>query len=225
MAVVVKPLTAARAEAAFALATEVFVAGSTVHRALGVGLEAYRAHLRPSFDAMAGEGLSVVAVESDTSAVVGCLVATDFARQFDAGHAPDGPLAPLAALTAALAGAYARVRGVPAPGQVVLVDMAAVAPTGRGQGVYLRMRQAAQALAREKGYSRVVGELSSAATQHVVRDVLGHSVVAEVRFADFLWRGERPFAGIVAPKSIVLTEGLLGPGEGRRCLSSTGLVP
>ena len=112
-------------------------------------------------------------------------------------------------LTATLAAEYAQARGVPEPGQVVLVDMAAVSPAGRGQGVYLRMRQAAQALAREKGFSCVVGELSSAVTQHVVRDVLGHAVVAEVRFADFVWRGQRPFAGITAPESIVLTEGLL----------------
>ena len=196
------------ADAAFSVASKVFVANSTLHRALGIELDEYRAYLRPSFDAMVLEGLSVVAIDQNSSEVAGCLIASDFHQHLYASTLSVGKLRPLAALTSALCSQYRKVRTTK-PGEVVLIDMGAVSGIAAGKGIYQKMRNAAQLIAWEKGYKRVVGELSSAATQHVVLERLGHQKVAEVRFTGFEVDGGYPFSSITDPESIVLAEGVL----------------
>ena len=88
-----------QAAAAFDLATEVFVAGSTLHRALGITLGEYRAYLRPSFQQMVAEGLSVVTIDEASGTLLGCLIATDFHSQLAHDTDAPPPFAPLAALT------------------------------------------------------------------------------------------------------------------------------
>lgn len=200
----VQPLDAGSLEEAFALATEVFVAHSTLHRALGITLDAYRSHLWPSFRDMATEGLSVIALSSDNT-LVGCLMATDFQTTLSPKET-QGPFAPLAALTSALCDTLSpEARAEPA----VLVDMAAVSPDWAGRGVYRALRENAHSLAEARGYGLVRGELSSAATQHVVLKTFGHQKIAEVPFATFTSGGRRPFAQITEPPTFVLSEGRL----------------
>lgn len=205
MEIEIRPLESDLIEPAFALATRVFSAGSTVHRALGIGLEEYRAYLRASFEEMVAEGLSVAAIDAATGDMMGCMIVTDFHGQLTDNSCPPAKFAPLAALTGALCDQYARI----GPGEVILVDMGAVSDKAAGMGAYQRMRAAVQNGARAKGYQRVVGELSSAATQHVVLNRLGHKKLAEIQFADFEFGGKRPFQTITDPPSILLTEGEL----------------
>lgn len=193
---------------AFALATEVFATQSTLHRALNVNLEAYRTYLAPSFDAMVAEKLSVVAVAPETQTVLGVMIATDFHHQFAPQSAAPDPFAPLQALTAELTRLYRRKYSI-TPGQVALVDMAAVATSANGHGLYRKMRTALHASAKHQGFEAVVGELSSAATQHVVLDRLGHQKIAEVTFASFEFEGKRPFETITDPARIILAQGQL----------------
>ena len=199
------PLGDAHFDAAFALATEVFVARSVLHRALDVGLAEYRRYLAPSFAAMIAEGLSVVAVERRTGAVVGCLVAGDYRTPPVACEAPPR-LAPLGALMADLRRRYECRRG-PAPGEAMLVDMAAVAGGATGHGLYRRMREAVHERGRKSGFRMVIGEATSTATQHVLLNRLGHRRMAEIPFREFTHEGAHPFAAIVDPPSIVLAEG------------------
>lgn len=202
----IRPLRHADTAPAFALATEVFVRSSTLHRALNIGLADYRAYLRAPFAAMVAEGLSVVATDSHSQQILGCLIVTDFHGQSAAPPVADARFRPLAALGAELARQYRAQRSI-VPGEVALVDMAAVAPSATGAGLYSRMRAAAHGIARDKGYRHVVGELSSAATQHVVLTRLQHRKMAEVAFAGFVVDGQLPFRRITQPPGIILTEG------------------
>lgn len=195
-------------ETAFALATEAFIAGSTLHRALGIGLNEYRAYLRPSFEAMVEEDLSVAAFEDEGCKMVGCLILTDFHQPLERKASATGKFAPLAALTQALCAEYNKQRSMTV-GEVVLADMGAVSDRATGTGTYQKMRAEAQRLARKKGFTRIVGELSSRATQHVVLDKLGHEKICEVTFAGFEYAGQFPFRSITEPESIVLAEGLI----------------
>ena len=206
MAITIRPLDPAQTDAAFTLATQVFVEGSTLHRALGIALPDYRAYLRPSFEAMVRESLSMMAIDEDR--LVGCLICTDF-------HAPSLPapktpiaetFAPLTALTQALGALYTAQRPLK-PGEALLVDMAAVSPLANGRGLYRRMREAAQAHAATRGYRVAIGELSSAATQHVILTTMDHRKRAELFFNDFAHEGRYPFASITTPPSIILAEG------------------
>ncbi|MDJ0613583.1 MAG: hypothetical protein QNJ29_07875 [Rhizobiaceae bacterium] len=193
---------------AFELATEVFVESSTLHQALGISLEEYRIYLRPSFEACVSEEFSIVATEPATGEVIGCLIATDFRQHLNAANTATGKFAPLAALTTELCRQYKSKRTID-PGDALLIDMGAVRPSTAGMGIYQKMRDAAQINAKEAGYKTVVGELSSASTQHVVLNKFGHAKLAEVKFAEFEIDGKFPFAKITEPNSIILVEGNL----------------
>ena len=205
MAPIIRPLTKPDVEPAFLLATEVFQRQSTLHRALGIGLEEYRAYLRPSFHSMTDEALSLVAV--DNGKTVGCLIATDFHGADQNGETPP-PFDAFSAMADSLGSLYRNHRRF-GPGEVVLVDMAVVAPTASGQGLYRTFRAKAEALAQKRGFQYVVGELSSAATQHVVIDKLGHRKIAEIDFQTFRHRDKYPFRAITSPPSLILAEGNL----------------
>jgi len=66
------------------------------------------------------------------------------------------------------------------------------------------MRRFAHSNAKKLGYQSVIGELSSAATQHFVLKKLGHTKQAEVLFESFDNNGTKPFQSIQEPKSIIL---------------------
>ena len=191
--------------AAFDLATETFAQGSTLHRALGVGLDEYRAYLRPSFQQMAEEGMSVIARDGE-GRLLGCLIVTEYRVEDSSRLSP--PFDALAGLAKALDAQYRKACRV-AAGDAVLVDMAAVALDARGMGLYGRMRREAESFALAKGYRLILGELSSVATQHFVLEKLGHKKRAEVMFDEFTYQGAKPFAGIKAPRSVILAEGEL----------------
>ncbi len=201
-------LTPDDSEAAFELATQVFIEGSTLHLALGIGLEEYREYLRPSFEAMIAEELSVAAWDDTSGEMVGCVIATDFHQHLNPTIAKNCKFAPLAALTRKLCAQYQRVRTIK-PRDAVLVDMGVVASSHAGKGIYQAMRHAAQSIAKEKKFTSVIGELSSASTQHVILNKFGHQKLAEVKFSDFEFEGQRPFRTITEPESIILAEGRL----------------
>ena len=201
----IRSLQAADVAAAFALATQVFVEHGTLHRALGADLETYRAYLRPEFQAMVDEGLSVCAVDP-SGRMLGCMIVVDFHGPLRAAPGRHPVFAPVSALMSALGAAYARQYTI-APGEVILIDMGAVVTEATGAGVYRAMRAKVQRIAGTRGFRRVVGELSSAATQHVVLNRLGHKKIAEIAFAGFEHQGKRPFASITDPPGIILAEG------------------
>ena len=97
---------------AFLLATETFVEGSTLHRALGVRLSEYRDYLRPSFEEIVEEGLSVGAINRESDILVGCLIVTDFHHQLSATIGRIPKFAPLSALTAELTRQYVLKRSI-----------------------------------------------------------------------------------------------------------------
>ncbi len=204
----IAPLSADKLDSAFDLATDVFIQGSTLHRALKIGLSEYRAYLRPSFEQMIHEGLSVAAFDDETGEIIGCLITTDFFHQSVETEVPHGKFAPLTALTQHLCQQYHSKRQIKA-GEVVLADMGVVAPHALGMGVYQQMRFELGTHVKALGFSAIVGELSSAATQHVVVQKLGHRVRAEVEYATFEFDGGYPFRAIKESRSIILAEGQL----------------
>ncbi len=206
MAVSLNLLEAARLNAAFNLATKVFAEASTLHRALKIGLNEYREHLRHPFEMMVREGLSITATDNHSGELVGCLIVTDFSNQFVEKANPSPRFAPLSAITKDLCRQYQRKRLI-SVADAILVDMGAVSKEAGGTGIYKQMRTAAHDLARSRGFKLVIGELSSAVTQHVVLERLGHRKMAEINFAEFQYGNERPFHTIQNPPSIILSEG------------------
>lgn len=201
-------------DAAFDLLTRVFIDSSPPHQALNISLAEYRDYLAPSFFSMAQRGLTLLAVDNCDN-LLGCVIAGDYHASVDAATdeqcqrlAGFRKMAPLRALLAALECEYLKHTTV-VPGVTMLVDMAAVAPRARAQGVYLSLRSQLHGCGREAGFSKVAGELSSAATQHVCVNRFGHRVIAEITYRQFQFNGARPFAQLQDPTSIVMVEGAL----------------
>ncbi|MGA1186738.1 MAG: hypothetical protein ACO3WT_05275 [Candidatus Puniceispirillaceae bacterium] len=197
-------------EAAFDLATEVFVRHSSLHLAVGATLSSYRAYVAADFCRDVLDGLSLVAIDRLSNTLIGVLLVRDFIKPASV-PINDPRYAPIAAVTSQLAAIYRHRRHIVA-GEVALVDMAAVNPIYAGQGVYRALRMALVAHAYDSGYRYVVGELSSTVTQRLVLDQLHHKNCAELVIADFIYGGKRPFAAIHTPAKIILAEGRTAPG-------------
>ena len=202
----IRTLDAALAEDAFALASWNFATQSVLHLALEANLDEYRAYLRPTFFDDVDDGLSLAAIDAVSGDLVGILIVRDFLKQRFAGPLPfQQNFDPITALFEALEAAYLRDRSL-TPGEALLVDMAAVAPSHTGRGIYQALRREISARARAAGYSYTIGELTSAATQRVVLEKLHHRKAAGIIPADFTHDGGRPFATVTDPAVIMLTE-------------------
>jgi len=197
-------------EAAFDLATEVFVRHSSLHLAVGATLSSYRAYVAADFYRDVLDGLSLFAIDRLSNTLIGVLLVRDFIKPASV-PINDPRYAPIAAVTSQLAAIYWHRRHILA-GEVALVDMAAVNPIYAGQGVYRALRMALAAHAYDSEYRYVVGELSSNVTQRLVLDQLHHTNCAELVLADFIYDGKRPFAAIPTPAKIILAEGRTAPG-------------
>lgn len=204
----IKRLTSESAADAFSLACEVFVDASVLHSATGVTIEEYQNYMNDSFDAMWRQGLSLVACNRQTNELIGCLVACDYLTQGQNLSSIPDRLKPVNALLNRLDEMYQEFRDVK-PAQCMLVDMAVVSPAARGKGIYKKLREAVHKIGREEGFSVVVGELSSAATQALCVNQLQHKICAEIEYSSFMYEDHYPFSAIKTPRSIVLTEGKL----------------
>ena len=112
MTIEIHGLTREHLEPAFNLATRIFAASSTIHRALKINLSEYRDYLRRPFETMVSEGLSVAATNMDNGEFVGCLVVTDFALEPPDLPEPPQKFGPLVALTSEMCRRYRSKRYV-----------------------------------------------------------------------------------------------------------------
>ncbi len=202
----ITPMTSDNSHEAFSLACKVFVNASVLHTAMDVTFKEYREYMRASFEVMWKQGLSIIATDTNSNELIGCLVACDYQTQTKNSAKIPNKLKPVIALLRDLEEIYLQNRQIE-PGQFMLVDMAVVKPEASGRGIYRKLREKAHQIGREAGFRNVVGELSSAATQHLCINRFGHKVCAEIEYTSFNYLGRRPFAAIKEPPSIILVEG------------------
>lgn len=183
-----------------------------LHRTVGVSLDEYRKYMHRSFDAMCQQDLSVVATDTVSNKIVGCLVACDYALAEQGSTDMPECMKPVSALLQKLDSLYREGRCIE-PGDYLLVDMVAVSSEVRNRGIYRTLRQAVHQIGYDAGFKWVVGELSSAATQRVCRSEFGHTVRVEINYQNFEFCGRRPFALIGDPDSIQLVEGKLNKSK------------
>ena len=204
----ITPLDESRINDACQFVCEEFVANSALHQATNVVLDDYLSYMRVPFLATARENLSFIATNSLTGALVACLLAGEFRPAMPTpAPVPEG-VKPIKALLLQLEQNYWQQRPY-ASGAVLLVDIAVVSNSVRRQGVYTKLRHAVHQAGIARGYGHVVGELSSAATQHLCVHKLGHKILSEIEYRSFSYNGTQPFESIQEPKSIQLVEGAL----------------
>jgi len=185
---------------------EHFVSGSVLHNSSGVSLKDYIVYLRNAFYDMANSGIALVATNPDTDEITGCLLAHDILAKVTPPEISLPELDPLNALLHSLEAPYIKSAKI-TQGDVLKVDIAVVAPHARGRGIYEQLRPSAQEAAAMAGYRRVVGELSSKATQSLCVGKWKQRVLNEIEYAQFEYKNRLPFAHIREPVSIQLVEG------------------
>jgi len=203
------PLERPHYEEALKFTASEFCAGSTLHRALGIHSCDYIKYLRQPFLSLAAENLSFIALDSATNSIVGCILSGDYSCSSAADNVTPDQLKPIAALIRELEEKYKSHRVVN-PGSILLVDIAVVAHTVRGQGIYRQLRNTVHDAGTSRGFKYVIGELSSLATQQLCVKKLGHKVVCEIQYDRFEYQGDYPFVSIKEPACIQLVEGVLG---------------
>ena len=164
--------------------------------------------MREPFKAMWQQGLSLTAIDTTTNELAGCLLACDYTRQSQTTRPIPKPLKPVNALLQNIEKTYKQERSF-ATGEYLLVDMAVVKPDYEGHGIYRNLREYAHAIGVDAGFNWVIGELSSAATQHLCLEHFGHTIKVEIDYASFDYKGTKPFVCIEEPSSIILVEGAL----------------
>ena len=180
--------------AAFELITLEFLEHNIIHKALGTQLDDCEYWFFTEFQNTLEEGLSLVGFDPVTENLIGVLFATDLMKptNFEA-RKPLSVQSPLRVSCADLKRRYLQLypRNT---GEALLLDMVAVSWSYRGQGIYRAIRLEINNVALRHQYKYVVGGLSSAITQKILFNEMGHSPVLEIRYQIFLHRVEYPFA-------------------------------
>jgi hypothetical protein len=193
-------------EDAFLFLSAVFATRSTLHKAIDIEIDVYREYLKASYQKAIDQGLSIVAIDESEKEICGVLIAKDIIvsnRTARSLHVKK--LLPITKLSQKLDEIYFAQRHITA-GDAVLVDMAAVSKHHGGLDIYKDMRLKAHSMAAQQGFKFVIGQLSSQRTQNIVLSELGHRNCGEIVFSEFTYDGNRPFASIKNPKSIIISE-------------------
>ena len=90
--------TGTQSEAVFKLVCSAFASGSELHKALNISTHEYRDFLRPSFDSILGEDLSLIALDQQNKQILGCLIACDFCGHVSSGTQIPERFKPISAL-------------------------------------------------------------------------------------------------------------------------------
>jgi aromatic-L-amino-acid decarboxylase len=156
------------------------------------------------------EPFSYIALDSDTTRVVGFCLAHDFAGpalQFDARR--DSPkVTPLFDLLAGLHRHYCAT-AQPCAGQVLEIAATAAAPDVDGYSVARALERRAFHDARLRGFQRVVSLCTNAVTRYLALGDQGGRLLAEVSYDSFEHDGRRVFREAARHRGVALIEGNL----------------
>lgn len=144
---------------------------------------------------LVSDGLSVVARESESGNISGCLLMTDLIMDEPEGmdRLPRN-IFPVLALLDTLDGKYIEEHKV-TPGQVLHVLMAGVAQGHKNLGIGFQMLIKGYEIAKARRYKRAIAEITGAASQHVAAKY-GAKTLYEQSYQDFEFEGGYPFRSI-----------------------------
>ena len=191
------------------LVSKHFVPHSTLHQAVGITANDFYGLMKDRWqDYLADPPVDPLVAENiDGSEMLGCLICTPFPSDFSSIDQLPGNSQSIARLLQALEHQY--TSSVAEVERSVMVDLAVVLQSAAGNGIYQQMRHEIHKRARQAGYTRIFGALSSAVSQHVCVEKLGQTVVAEIAYADYSHNNTTPFNAIQEPRTIQLVSASL----------------
>ena len=177
--------------------TTTFLHGEPMTRNLGISPRTFQALAEVVCTKAALEGMSVLAKDSDTGAIVGCLMSEDFGR--DPGDPPErvpADFAPFLALLSNLDENFKKIHS--SSGHEVLHEfMIGVYPEYQGRKIGYHLVEANNQLGRMKGFQGAIAEVGGPISQRIFIDQHRYHVVDAIKYKDFRFQGKRWFEGIV----------------------------
>ncbi len=187
------------------LVGRVFTDGSEpVTRELNVGADEFSRFMRSISQKFHREGLSVIARDAGTGAVVGAQLNDDMGTDLpDSGHDYQW-IVPALALLEELDHSYFEDRLVE-PDRYAHLFFVAVRPEYRGRRIAPQLLDLSLEIASDKGYEKVLAEATGLLSQQILRNA-GFKRRVEILYASFEHNGTRPFHHIQDHPSILLME-------------------
>lgn len=189
------------------LVARVFARDEPLVRFLGITEQEMLQFTLQYYPKIATEGLSIIARDVASRAVVGARISEDLAIE-----PPDDLITELSPKFDPLFACLEQVGAAyfdqyrPQPGECAHMFMVAVADGYTNMGIAPRMNRLFFDLARERGFRRLVTEPTGNISQHVLRDKMGFNVLARLAYRDFEFDGRKVFAGIEGHEYAMLME-------------------
>ena len=184
--------------------TTTFLHGEPMTRNLGISPRTFQKLAEVICTKAALDGMSVLAKDSDTGAMVGCLMSEDFeGEQIDPPDSVPSDFAPLLTLMANLNDNYKQTYS-PVSHELLHEFMMGVYPEYQGRKIGYHLVEAGNQLGRRKGFKGAIAEVPGQISQRIFIDQHHYQVVDAIKYKDFRFRGKRYFEGIVESDSCKL---------------------
>lgn len=195
--VIYRIMTPADVDAVLPVLARAFFEGEPVAQACGCTLRDHLTFCAMFVPRMAAEGNTVVAVDMDSGAVLGCFLNEDFCNPDPPGldafvAQADGTWGPVLSLIGGLEAQLIARYAIPAeprmrqPGRHFHLWMLGVAPEGRGRGIAKGLTRHSIEWARARGFAIAFAETTGALSTHIVG---AHA--SRIAFADYAtWAGD-----------------------------------
>jgi len=181
-----------------------FSLGEPMTSLLQITENEFRYFARIFIEKTAQEGLSVVARNAETGQFLGCIICEDYVTDLPEGIGMISPnFGPIVELLDTLGANYKADNNV-AKGEIYHLFMGGVYPQYAGLNIAKTLTEHLENMARNKGYSKAIGEVTGPISQHVYIDKLGYSPVYDISYKDFIFEGNTVFEAINSCESCIL---------------------
>ena len=176
--------------------TTTFLNGEPMTRNLGITPRMFQDLAEVICTKAAVEGMSVLAKDYDTGAMVGCLMSEDFEGEpLDPPDTVPSDFAPFLALLSNLDDNYKRTHP-PLSNELLHTFMMGVYPEYQGRKIGYHLVEANNQLGRMKGFKATIAEVTGPISQRIFIDQHHYQIVDAIKYKDFRFQGKCCFEGI-----------------------------
>lgn len=163
---------------------------------LGLTFDDFLTFAHAYYRGLIGAGMSLVALDERTNEVIGVRMSEDYCKQGDLsieGLTPN--FMPLFAILEAL-GQYFRQNHRLISGKYAHMFMVAVDKGYTKRGIAPNMYRLFLRLVMDMGFTHAVTEPTGVISQHVLANKFGFQELHRINYADFEYKGKKPFADL-----------------------------
>ncbi|MDJ0842560.1 MAG: hypothetical protein QNK37_39035 [Acidobacteriota bacterium] len=185
-----------------------FIQNEPMAAHLGITIDEFLHFAGAFYPTLIEPGLSFVAVDEEIDQVVGVRISEDFYDELE--ESPEIPglspkFFPLFTLLEELGAEYKKTHNWQ-HGKYIHMFMIAVEDGYQGRGIAPNMNKMFFRHVKGLGFTHAITEPTGLISQHILKNKFGFKVLHEIKYADFVFDGEKPFADLLEHPSAMLME-------------------